>query len=269
MVKNEAGGCKGKKVARKHHNAKGKNDLRLSSSSDEKYAIVKKVLGNTCDVICDDGKERRCIIRGKFTGRNKRDNMLDSGTYILVGLREWVVEDIGTGDKSNNKSVRSCDLLEVYNSMERDILRRTHGVFNTIKNEDNVKYDDMNSSVMFVDDNTLKYQSMIKNMEKSKNGGVGGSGSGSESEDELKEQSTVITASVKHVGKGIIVQSFEISDDDDDETDECDEREEVDMDEDIKDNKKMNINNVVIEGDKRYNKKIVYTHEKEIDVDDI
>ena len=150
--------------------------------------------------------------------------------------------------------------------MERDILRRTHGVFSTIKNEDNVKYDDMNSSVMFVDDNTLKYQSMIKNMEKSKNGGVGGSGSGSESEDELKEQSTVITASVKHVGKGIIVQSFEISDDD---GDECDEREEVGMDEDIKDNKKMNINNVVIEGDKRYNKKIVYTHEKEIDVDDI
>jgi hypothetical protein len=193
--------------------------------------------------------------------------MLDSGTYILVGLREWVVEDIGTGDKSNNKSVRYCDLLEVYNSTERDILRRTHGVFSTIKNEDNVKYDDMNSSVMFVDDNTLKYQSMIKNMEKSKNGGVGGSGS--ESEDELKEQSTVITASVKHVGKGIIVQSFEISDDEDDETDECDEREEVDMDEDIKDNKKMNINNVVIEGDKRYNKKIVYTHEKEIDVDDI
>jgi len=275
MVKNEAGGCKGKKVARKHHNAKGKNDLRLSSSSDEKYAIVKKVLGNTCDVICDDGKERRCIIRGKFTGRNKRDNMLDSGTYILVGLREWVVEDIGTGDKSNNKSVRYCDLLEVYNSMERDILRRTHGVFSTIKNEDNVKYDDMNSSVMFVDDNTLKYQTMIKNMEKSKNGS--GSGSGSGSDDELKEQSTVITASVKHVGKGIIEQSFEISDDDDDDddegkddqADEGDEQEEVDMDEDIKDNKKMNTNNVVIEGDKRYNKKIVYTHEKEIDVDDI
>jgi hypothetical protein len=201
--------------------------------------------------------------------------MLDSGTYILVGLREWMVEDIGTGDKSNNKSVRYCDLLEVYNSMERDILRRTHGVFSTIKNEDNVKYDDMNSSVMFVDDNTLKYQTMIKNMEKSKNGS--GSGSGSGSDDELKEQSTVITASVKHVGKGIIEQSFEISDDDDDDddegkddqADEGDEQEEVDMDEDIKDNKKMNTNNVVIEGDKRYNKKIVYTHEKEIDVDDI
>jgi translation initiation factor IF-1 len=263
MVKNEAGGCKGKKVARKHHNAKGKNDLRLSASAEEKYAIVKKVLGNTCDVICDDGKERRCIIRGKFTGRNKRDNMLDSGTYILVGLREWVMEDITTGDKSNNKNVRYCDLLEVYNSMERDILRRTHGVFGTLKDESGVNYDDRDSSVMFVDDNTLKYQNMIKNMEKSKNGGGGESGSGSGSEDELKEQSTIITASVKHIGKGIIVQSFEISDDEDGESGEDDDEE--DMDE-KKENKVMN---VITEGDKRYNKKIVYTQEKEIDVDDI
>jgi translation initiation factor IF-1 len=249
-------------VARKHHNAKGKNDLRLSASAEEKYAIVKKVLGNTCDVICDDGKERRCIIRGKFTGRNKRDNMLDSGTYILVGLREWVVEDIATGDKSNNKNVRYCDLLEVYNSMERDILRRTHGVFGTLKDESGVNYDDRDSSVMFVDDNTLKYQSMIKNMEKSKKGGGGESGSGSGSEDELKEQSTIITASVKHIGKGIVVQSFEISDDEDSESGEDDEE---DMDE-KKENKVMN---VITEGDKRYNKKIVYTQEKEIDVDDI
>ena len=66
--------------------------MRLSKSSDEKYAIVTRLLGNTCDVICDDGVNRRCIIRGKFTGRNKRDNMLDNGTYILVGMREWVDE---------------------------------------------------------------------------------------------------------------------------------------------------------------------------------
>jgi hypothetical protein len=100
-------------------------------------------------------------------------------------------------------------------------------------------------------------------MEKSKNGGGGESGSGSGSEDELKEQSTIITASVKHIGKGIIVQSFEISDDEDGESGEDDDEE--DMDE-KKENKVMN---VITEGDKRYNKKIVYTQEKEIDVDDI
>ena len=97
--------------------------------------VLKEASKSWSSVICDDGKERRCIIRGKFTGRNKRDNMLDCGTYILVGLREWTVEDIATVDKSNNKNVRYCDLLEVYNSMERDILRRTHGVFGTLKDE--------------------------------------------------------------------------------------------------------------------------------------
>ena len=269
MVKNEAGGCKGKKVARKHA-TKGKNELRLSSSSEEKYAIVKRLLGNTCDVICDDGKERRCIIRGKFTGRNKRDNMLDCGTYILVGLREWTVEDIATVDKSNNKNVRYCDLLEVYNSMERDILRRTHGVFGTLKDESGANYDNRDSSVMFVDNNTLKYQNIIKNMDKSNN--ASGSGSGSGSDDEIIEQSTVITTSVKHIGKGIVSQSFEISDDEDDE-DEDDEDEDDDKRKEVEvkadEDSKKKENKVITEGDKRYNKKVVYTHEKEINVDDI
>jgi hypothetical protein len=148
--------------------------------------------------------------------------------------------------------------------MERDILRRTHGVFGTLKDESGVNYDDKDSSVMFVDDNTLKYQNMIKNMEKSKNGSAGGngSGSGSGSEDELKEQSTIITASVKHIGKGIVVQSFEISDDEDSESGE-------DEEEDMYEKKENKVMNVITEGDKRYNKKIVYTQEKEIDVDDI
>jgi hypothetical protein len=264
MVKNEAGGCKGKKVARKH-TTKGKNELRLSASSDEKYAIVKKMLGNTCDVICDDGKERRCIIRGKFTGRNKRDNMLDNGTYTLVGLREWVVEDMNEGGGVNSKGIRYCDLLEVYNSMERDILRRTHNVFSTLKDESGNKYDEADSSVMFVDDNTLKYQNMIKKMEK-KSGSAGSSesaGSGdSEESDECKEQTVVITTSVKYVGKGVIEQSFDISDDDDDDRN--------DHDNDIR-NKVTNVRpEVKLETSVSYHKKkVAYHQESEVNVDDI
>jgi translation initiation factor IF-1 len=268
MVKNEAGGCKGKKVARKH-STKGKNELRLSSSLDEKYAIVKKVLGNTCDVICDDGKERRCIIRGKFTGRNKRDNMLDNGVYVLIGLREWVVEDMveGGGGGANNKGVRYCDLLEVYNSMERDILRRTHNVFSTLKDESGNKYDEADSSVMFVDDNTLKYQNMIKKMEKkSGSGGSTGSGESGESDesDDCKEQTVVITTSVKYVGKGVIEQSFDISDDDSDDDD--------DRDNDVR-NKVTNVNPEVkyetSTPTSYHKKKVAYHQESEINVDDI
>ena len=289
MVKNEAGGCKGKKVARKHA-TKGKNELRLSSSSEEKYAIVKRLLGNTCDVICDDGKERRCIIRGKFTGRNKRDNMLDNGVYVLIGLREWVVEDLssggggggggggsGGGGDGNGKGVRYCDLLEVYNSMERDILRRTHNVFSTLKDESGNKYDEGDSSIMFVDDNTLKYQNMIKKMEKKS--GSGGSGESGESEDsdDCKEQTVVITTSVKHVGKGVIHQSFDISDDDDDDHDD-DDRDDVDRDDvDVRDNGKVTNNKatdirpeIKVDTPASYNKKkVAYHQESEINVDDI
>jgi translation initiation factor IF-1 len=284
MVKNIAGGCNGKKVARKH-TTKSKNELRLSKSSDEKYAIVKKLLGNTCDVICDDGVNRRCIIRGKFTGRNKRDNMLDGGTFILVGMREWVEEGLGSNSRTNeDKNVRYCDLLEVYNSMERDILRRTHNIFSSLKDESGNKYDDIDNNVTFVDENTIKYQGMIKKMEgkKSVKGSGSGSGSGSSEEDddeeELHVQATVITTNVKHVGKGVFVQSYEISDDDDDDDDDENNNDNENQNDrgyvqnfnkvTIDDNANTNTNtNTYATSNK--NKKIVYEVEKNINVDDI
>jgi hypothetical protein len=224
MVKNIAGGNNGKKVARKH-TTKGKNELRLSKSDDEKYAIVKKLLGNTCDVICEDGVDRRCMIRGKFTGRNKRDNMVDSGTYILIGLREWV-DETNTSKSSSDKNIKYCDLLEVYNSMERDILRRTHNIFSTMKDEIINKYEDRDTNVSFVDENTLKYQNMIKKMEEKKGSKIGSSGDSDDSDDsddneeELNTQNTIIITNVKHVGKGVVIQSYDISDDDDDDDDD-------------------------------------------------
>ncbi len=283
---NEKGGCKGKKVARKHL-TKGKNELRLSHSSNEKYAIVKKLLGNTCDVICDDGKERRCMIRGKFTGRNKRDNMIDSGAYILVGLREWVNEDVatsgggssgsgsGSGGGGGHKNVNYCDLLEVYNSSERDILRRTHGVFQSFKDESITgKYENDYgaSSVAFIDQNTLKYQEMIQKMEKKKdksgNGSASGSGSGGDSDedddeddDECNEQSVVITTNVKHIGKGIVSQTYDISDSEEDEQDEQEEKGEK------YENEYKNTHPLT--QSHNHHKKNEYNHEKVIDIDDI
>ena len=261
MVKNLAGGCNGKKVARKH-TTKGKNELRLSKSSDEKYAIVTRLLGNTCDVICDDGVNRRCIIRGKFTGRNKRDNMLDNGIYILVGMREWVDEG-GRSRQSDEKNIKYCDLLEVYNSMERDILRRTHNIFSSLKDESGNKYDNANTNVSFVDENTLKYQNIIKKMDAKRGGGGSGSGSGSgddSDEDELKPQADMITANIKHVGKGVIVQSYDISDDDDDDDDE---------DDDKHDKKGTVLYTAPSVANKTKNKNVEYIAENNIDVDDI
>jgi translation initiation factor IF-1 len=261
MVKNEGGGCNGKKVARKHK-TKGRNELRLSTSSDEKYAIVKKLLGNTCDVICEDGVNRRCIIRGKFTGRNKRDNMLDSGTYILVGMREWV-DEAGRSKQADDNNVKYCDLLEVYNSMERDILRRTHNIFSSLKDESGNKYEDRDTNVMFVDENTLKYQNVIKKME----GNKSSSGESGSEEDELNVQTTVITTNVKHVGKGVIVQSYEISDDEDDEGEDEGEGDDNNDYKVVKQENKVIMANVTM--NKNPNKKIVYKEDKNINVDDI
>jgi translation initiation factor IF-1 len=277
MVKNIAGGNNGKKVARKH-TTKGKNELRLSKSDNEKYAIVKKLLGNTCDVICEDGVDRRCIIRGKFTGRNKRDNMIDSGTYILIGLREWVDED-NSSRSSSDKNIKYCDLLEVYNSMERDILRRTHNIFSSIKDESINKYEDREMNVAFVDENTLKYQNMIKNMEQkkgNKNSGISeDSGDNDDDKGELINQTTIITTSVKHVGKGIVIQSYDISDnDDDDDGDDGDDGDGNKYDNKaIMDNRDMDhIGDKIVTKPNtscNTNKKIVYESDNIINVDDI
>jgi len=197
--------------------------------------------------------------------------MLDSGVYVLVGMREWVVEDVTQGGSGgNNKGIRYCDLLEVYNSMERDILRRTHNVFSTLKDETGNKFDDGDKSIMFVDDNTLKYQSMIKKMEKKS-----GSEESGESDDDCIEQSVVITTNVKHVGKGVIEQSFDISDDEDEDEDQ--DQDEGEGEENtvkptsgkVSEHKIDNQVEMIPSASSYNKKKIVYHQESEVNVDDI
>jgi initiation factor 1A len=168
MVKNDAGGNKGKGLARKHVNAAkygSSKQLRVATDAAERYAIVSKMLGNgMCYVRLLDGstRDRLCIIRNKFKGRGKRDNILDSGSWVLVGLREW----------SSNQD--TCDLLEVYNAAERDRLQKNEPIFKTVEvsnggnssNESNNhshnhNHTNTNNSVQFADSTTRKYSSML------------------------------------------------------------------------------------------------------------
>jgi hypothetical protein len=145
--------------------------------------------------------------------------------------------------------------------MERDILRRTHNIFSSLKDESVNKYNNANTNVTFVDENTLKYQNVIKKMDGK--GSSGGSDDGGE--EEFKEQSVVITTNVKHVGKGVIVQSYDISDDDDED----------DEDNDTINNKNGDDKKVTVlytapsVANKNRNKNVEYTIENNIDVDDI
>jgi initiation factor 1A len=81
--------------------------LRTSEADEEMFAIVTKFFGNRmCEVKCADGATRMCIIRKKFSGRTRRNNMVSVGATIMVGLRDW--------EKNEKASLPKCDLLEVY-----------------------------------------------------------------------------------------------------------------------------------------------------------
>jgi translation initiation factor IF-1 len=160
MVKNDAGGNKGKGLARKHVNAAkcgGSNQLRVATDDAEQYAIVSKMLGNgMCYVrLLSGGGDRLCIIRNKFKGRGKRDNILDSGSWVLVGLREW------------SSKQDTCDLLEVYNANERDRLLKNEPCFKSVTDagsssgNNSSNNSSSSSNVHFADSTTMKYSSML------------------------------------------------------------------------------------------------------------
>jgi len=119
MVKNTTGGSGHKKFARKNETSKRARNLRISLEDAEIYGIVTKMFGNKFNAICVDGKERGVMIRGKFSGKGKRDNFVALGTWVLIGSRaEWSTE-------VDKNGMEVCDLLEVYTAQNREELKRT------------------------------------------------------------------------------------------------------------------------------------------------
>ena len=163
-----------KHLARKHVNGssqQGNKFLRISQCKEEVYAYIMRLLGNSmCMVKCVDGYERLCHIRGKFTGRSKRENALSQGTWVLVGLRQWDSEkEFASKASKTEKNIQKCDLLEIYSSSEREKLRVQEKIFQDVvadgSNSDNTNDSDdefkANHSVEFKDQKTLEYQEII------------------------------------------------------------------------------------------------------------
>jgi hypothetical protein len=143
MVKNSTGGNKSKKMARKNQNNASSYEVKevrkMVPDSGEMYAVVSKLYGGReCQVLCLDGKSRRCVIRTKFSWKTKSENVLSIGVWILVGMRDWEVRQDGT---------EKCDLLEVYSRAEKDKLRQVEkcnfGHLLTINSNDDDKNDEM------------------------------------------------------------------------------------------------------------------------------
>jgi len=118
MVKNTKGGSGHKSQARKFVATKSSNKTRLSEDESELYAfVINKSGGDNMVIMCEDDKERRCIIRGKFrSSRGKRDNFISKGSWVLVGIRGWSSDD------------NVCDLLEVYNENDKMKLKTIPGI---------------------------------------------------------------------------------------------------------------------------------------------
>ena len=123
MVKNKKGGRNHRKQASKNSKPIVQAKIRLVKESDETYAMVVKMNGNSmCDVICSDKEVRLLQIRKKFRGRNRRDNNIGMGTMLLVGLRSWEVRKPGKKGK--------VDLLYVYSREQVDVLKVNPWAYN-------------------------------------------------------------------------------------------------------------------------------------------
>jgi len=123
MVRNTTGGNGNKKFARKHASggaSKAGMKLRVSEDEGELYAVCTKNLGNNMfHAIATDGTTYLVHIRGKFSGRGRRDNTVAGGVWVLIGLRPWT----NTDQLGGKKKMQQCDLLEVYSEQDKTRLK--------------------------------------------------------------------------------------------------------------------------------------------------
>jgi initiation factor 1A len=133
MPKNTKGGSGHRGLASKDcYTAKANAKTRISVDEYELYGQVKSMTGNGMFIVfCQDSKFRLCIIRGKFKGKGKRDNVIVAGSWVLVGLREFETEhEVGiidpvtlTGKQKEKNKLDKCDLLELYSEKDKNYLK--------------------------------------------------------------------------------------------------------------------------------------------------
>ncbi len=108
-----------KKNAKNRGGAQSHHQLALRTKNpdapEEVYAIAESLMGGPIVTGVDlANRPLRIHIRGKFRGRNKRNSSIGRGTWLLVGVRDWVTTVDGRID---------CDVLEVYTANETQRLR--------------------------------------------------------------------------------------------------------------------------------------------------
>lgn len=117
MPKNTTGGNKSKKQANHVKLPPIAQKVRAANEKEEIYGVVVKLLGgNLFQCYCIDKVTRLGHIPGKMrSSRNKKDNFIQSGGWVLVG-------NLGTQTK---KGMEEVQLLEVYSASEIDKLKKS------------------------------------------------------------------------------------------------------------------------------------------------
>ena len=149
MVKNTKGGNKAKKMGRKFLEDETTINVRYKKEEEEIYCIVTKILGGeNCEVICEDSITRLCVIRGKFRGKKKRNNLIKQGSLILAGRRDWEITNINKRDK--------CDLLCIYSDNEKNKI--INSIDNAVVRKILQSDDDTNENINFIqiNDNNIE-----------------------------------------------------------------------------------------------------------------
>jgi hypothetical protein len=90
-----------------------------------------------CQVKTQNNTELTCHIRGKFRGRNKKQNLVSTNSTVLVGLREW------------ENPAKNCDLLEIYEHEQLHLLPFTSQTQNASISDDNIIFSDSDPTVSF------------------------------------------------------------------------------------------------------------------------
>jgi len=131
MVKNKKGGYT-KKIR------KPREDGEIMARVTQMYG------GGHARIICTDGIVRTLVIRGKFRGRNRRDNTVKINTFVLAGLRS-----VSFGAIIQKGKLEKADLIEVYKDAQKEELIKLPGLDKILDDESRIKQtEDLGIDVM-------------------------------------------------------------------------------------------------------------------------
>ena len=103
MVRNTIGGSKHKSLARKNQYNASHEDPTPDHEQHQYIAFVHKHFGNGICLVnlinSPYSHSFHCHIRGKFSGKNKKHNLVLPNSFIIVSIRTW------------ESSPHNCDLI--------------------------------------------------------------------------------------------------------------------------------------------------------------